>query len=164
MMAMAEFPDRRKIFLQIARFLLVGAVATFTDLLAYLFLVDVGATPIFAKATSYIIGTVLGFLGNKFWTFGSMRRSVAEPIVYGFLYACTLAVNVLVNSTALYVLSGNLSPAWERSIAFLVATGTTTTLNFLGLRLLTFRGGIENQCHDTSEVKKDELMEEIVVG
>jgi putative flippase GtrA len=129
---------------QVLRFLVVGATATAIDAVAYLLLVEAGTVPFAAKALSYAAGTLLGFLGNKFWAFGSARRSVGEPVTYGALYLATLAVNVGTNTLVLGCLSGMFSPEWERGIAFVVATGVTTTLNFLGLRFVTFRGGLRD--------------------
>ena len=90
-----------------------------------------------AKTASYLAGVVVGFLLNKKWTFQSDRTTWAEPVNYLLLYTVTLGVNVGCNSLVL---------AWyneQKLLAFLVATGVTTVLNFLGMRLVTFRKGIE---------------------
>jgi putative flippase GtrA len=123
---------------QVGRFLVIGGLSVATDLAVYTLLVGsrIVASPL-AKGVSYVAGMTLGFAGNKYWTFGSARRTVSEPILYTLLYLATLAVNVGVHAGVL-ALGG---PSWQMP-AFLAATGTTTVLNFLGMRLVTFRGGI----------------------
>ena len=56
------------------------------------------------------------------------------------LYAVTLVVNIMINSAVIETVGTGLSV-----LAFLVATGTTTILNFLGMRLVAFRAGIHNR-------------------
>ena len=68
----------------------------------------------------------------------SAQRSATEPAAYLALYAVTLAVNVACHR-------GVLALAGDRAAvaAFLVATGVTTVLNFVGMKLVTFRRGIQ---------------------
>jgi putative flippase GtrA len=132
--------DRRELG-RVARFVVIGCASVAIDLAVYRLLA--GATsPHAAKAVSYVAGMAVGFVGNKFWTFGSRRRSAAEPATYLGLYAVTLGVNVAANAGVLAVLPG------ETLFAFLAATGLTTVLNYLGLRLLTFRRGVAERDAD----------------
>ena len=124
---------------QIRRFLVIGLISVTTDYLVYLFLCG----PLFlitsvAKGLSYVAGMAVGYAGNKYWTFGSTRRSAAEPVAYVAVYAVTLVVNIMVNSAVLGTLGWSL-------LAFLVATATTMVLNFLGLRFIAFRTGIQER-------------------
>jgi putative flippase GtrA len=125
---------------QIVRFLVVGLVSVAVDLACYMFLGTIlfFATSV-AKGISYLAGMAVGFVGNKYWTFGSTRRSASEPVTYVVLYIVTLAVNIGVNSAVLGMTGGWTVPA------FLLATGVTTVLNFLGMRLVTFRDGIQDR-------------------
>ncbi len=126
---------------QISRFLVIGGASVAVDLVTYMALTGPLALDThLAKGIAYVSGMVVGFVGNKFWTFGSARRSVAEPISYALLYATTLAVNIGVNGAVLAV-----GGSAAKLPAFLVATGTTTVLNFLGMRWVTFRGGIDER-------------------
>jgi putative flippase GtrA len=124
-------PATRRAFL---RFLVVGTTAVLIDFCVYRTLLSVDQSAAFAKGLSYLTGMAFGFVANKFWTFGSKRSSAAEPIGYLVLYTITLGVNVGLNAVAL--------PVAGRVFAFLVATGTTTLLNFAGLRWVTFRKGM----------------------
>lgn len=131
----AELPDRAE-FRRVRRFIVVGCLSVAIDLLAYtLFRGVMTAAP--AKGLSYVLGMLFGFVCNKVWTFESDRRSASEPILYAVVYSVTLAVNILVNSACLTLLGEN-----GRVVAFLVATGLTTVLNYLGLRWLAFRTAV----------------------
>lgn len=93
-----------------------------------------------AKAISYVAGMLFGYFGSKYWTFRSARKSASEPLAFVALYALTLLVNVGVNRATLAGLGASAT-----LVAFFAATGTTTVLNYLGLRLLAFRKGIEQR-------------------
>ena len=127
---------------RVARFAVIGGASVATDLSVYALLVShLDTHP--AKGVSYLAGMLVGFVGNKFWSFKSARRTASEPITYGLLYAVTLAVNVLVNGGVLALTEGwGLHPTVRWGLAFLVATGITTVLNYLGLRWVTFRRGV----------------------
>ncbi|MBK7406418.1 MAG: GtrA family protein [Phycisphaerales bacterium] len=105
-------------------------------------LLGIGTVP--AKGMSYCAGMAIGFVGNKLSTFESAGRSMVEPITYVALYALSLGVNIVCNEGVL-----RLGHAFDmlpedrlRLVAVLFATGVTTVLNFLGMRLVTFRRGI----------------------
>ena len=92
------------------------------------------------KGISYAAGVVVGFLGNKFWTFESARRSATEPALYLALYGCTLLLNIACNQLALAAVGSE-----KKLIAFLFATGVTMVANFLGMRFVAFRRGIQER-------------------
>lgn len=116
------------------RFLVVGSTSVLIDLAVYQLLTAAGLSPHGAKGISYVTGMLFGFVANKLWAFESKRKSAAEPVTYLLLYTATLGVNVGLNALAL--------PVAGSVFAFLVATGTTTILNFAGLRWITFRKGM----------------------
>ena len=125
---------------QLRRFLVVGLLSVATDLCVYAVLsatFELSVT--WAKAISYLAGVVVGFALNKRWTFQSSRRTWTEPISYLLLYAVTLGVNVGCNGLVLSWLID------QKLIAFLFATGVTTVINFVGMRLVTFRGGVNDR-------------------
>jgi putative flippase GtrA len=126
----------------IRRFLVIGVLSVVCDLATYGLLCKLEIAVPIAKGISYVAGMVFGFFGNKYWTFESAQKSIAEPITYLLLYAVTLGVNVAINSCVLARLSEPIGPKLAAGVAVLIATGTTTVLNFLGMRLLTFRAGI----------------------
>jgi putative flippase GtrA len=134
----SEADETRK---QLSRFLVVGLLSVVTDLTVYALLVSVAGWPVSAsKGISYAAGVVIGFVLNKHWTFESSRESWREAASYLSLYSVTLGVNVGCNYAALRVLGND-----RRALAYLFATGVTTILNFIGMRLFTFRKGIADR-------------------
>ncbi len=122
---------------EVGRFLVVGATTVAIDLASYRLLMWVGLAVALAKGLGFIAGTVFAYHANRLWTFaaqGGRRRFVR----FCALYAATLAVNVAINSAALFLL-GLGEPAL--AMAFLAATGASATLNFLGMKFLVFNSG-----------------------
>ena len=122
---------------ELAVFLVVGTLTVAVDYLAYQVLAGSGLlnTPA-AKAAGFLAGTVFAYAANRFWTFGRNAHAAGSFMRFGILYALTLGVNVLVNSAALFLLD-NL--AFQVQMAFLLATGTSATLNFIGMKFFVFR-------------------------
>jgi putative flippase GtrA len=137
--------ERRETTKQVRRFIVIGVLSVLVDFAVYTLLTGLGLVWDVSKGVSYVSGMVVGFIGNKLWTFESARRSAAEPFTYLVLYATTLGVNVLVNRIALVVLAGWLSAGAVKGLAFLAATGVTTVLNFVGLKWITFRVGVRQR-------------------
>jgi putative flippase GtrA len=130
---------------QVARFLAIGFASVGVDCGSYLLLHGLGLPSPVAKGSSYFAGTVAGFIGNKFWTFRSSRRGVTEPLNYLLLYTATLLVNVGVHAAILRITGPS-----GAALAFLIATGITTVLNFAGMKWFAFRVGVqERQARET---------------
>jgi putative flippase GtrA len=136
---------RRETRKQLARFLVVGGASVAVDLIVYAALLRWSLDADLAKGASYLAGVVVGFFGNKWWTFESARRSVSEPVSYLALYSITLVVNVACNRGVLSLL-GQSANVW----AFLFATGVTTMLNFIGMKFVTFRRGVEQRREESA--------------
>lgn len=117
---------------ELPRFLVAGFSAVGTDLLVYWLLLHfMGHTP--AKAISFISGTFVAFIINKYWTFEKKEHSYIEILKFIMLYLITLAINVGVNQLSLIILPGYVA------FAFLAATGTSTVLNFIGQKWWVFK-------------------------
>jgi putative flippase GtrA len=123
---------------QIGRFLVIGSLSAATDLGCYYLLTNMGLPAGVAKGISFVLGMMLGWVGNKFWTFASPARNLAEPFAYLLWYATTLGLNVLVNALALWTLSLFLTDDWAKAAAAILATGTSAAANFIGLRFIVF--------------------------
>lgn len=117
-------------------FLFVGSSTVLVDFIGYkgLLLVDLMNVDV-AKAISFILGTVYAYFANKYWTFGHKQTTGGSVYRFAGLYAVTLLANVLVNAFALVVLGGFES---KIQIAFVLATGVSATLNFLGMKFFVF--------------------------
>lgn len=117
---------------EILKFLVGGGSAVVTDALVYFLLQSSGTDLFWAKAVSFVCGSIVGFVINKLWTFDAKKFSVIEILKYCLLYACTASINALVNSVVLNISSYYI-------LAFLCATGVSTVLNFLGQKFFVFK-------------------------
>lgn len=118
-------------------FLIVGSLTVLLDFVAYRCLVWMKLLDIdTAKAMGFIIGTVFAYFANRLWTFGHKSHMPGSPWRFIILYAATLGANVFINALALTLLS-DIAVAVE--VAFLLATGVSATLNFLGMKLFVFK-------------------------
>ncbi len=130
---------------QVVWFVIAGVCATGADAFVYFVLVhslSLGHDP--SKAVSFLVGTLVAYVINKFMTFRTPGRSVAEATRFSVLYGTAFCVNVGVNHGVLalsrLVSSGTSPPgAWATVPAFLVATACSTILNFFGQKFWVFR-------------------------
>ncbi len=113
-------------------FIISGCSAVLTDLVFYFLLVDFLGHNI-AKAISFILGSVVAFILNKYLTFKKKESSLTEIIKFIILYALTLGANVMVNHGVILVI-----PEYK-IFAFLCATGTSTVLNYIGQKFWVFK-------------------------
>ncbi len=109
-------------------FLFVGAIATATDFLVYFSLVSLERDQNVSKFLSFIVGTGVGYFGNSRITFSKRSGSVAA---YFIVYTFSLAINVWINDLV-FSTSSNAPLSW------LVATFSSTIVNFIGLRHFVF--------------------------
>ena len=116
---------------QVKRFLAAGFSAVGTDLITYYIMLNFLHHDI-AKAVSFLLGTIVAFVINKYWTFEKHEKSYKEMLQFGVLYATTLGVNVLTNRFVL-------DTSEMVFLAFLIATGVSTVLNFTGQKWWVFK-------------------------
>ena len=120
-----------KIKKELKRFLVAGLSAVGTDLVMYYILLNFMPHDI-SKAVSFLLGTVVAFVINKYWTFEKHEKSYKEMLKFGILYSLTLGANVMTNKMILEYTS-------LVFLAFLVATGVSTVLNFIGQKWWVFK-------------------------
>lgn len=120
-----------KIKKELQRFLVAGISAVGTDLITYYILLNFLSADI-AKAISFLLGTVVAFVINKYWTFEKHEKSYKEMLQFGILYSITLGANVMTNKIVL-------DSTEILFLAFLIATGVSTVLNFIGQKWWVFR-------------------------
>lgn len=144
MTAPAPRPPHLHLTRQIWRFILTGALSACVDFGLYVALLRVFATVWdagedlrvnTAKTLSFIAGTMTAYLINRRWTFRaapSRSRFVAVMV----LYALTYLVQVGINHLFYFQFAGW---AWRVPVAFVIAQGTATVINFIVQRALIFR-------------------------
>ena len=120
-----------KIKREIKRFLIAGFSAVGTDLFSYYILLNFLSYNI-AKAISFVLGTIVAFILNKYWTFEKKEKSYSEIIKFSSLYTTTLGANILTNIMVLNIYHMTF-------LAFLIATGVSALLNFIGQKWWVFK-------------------------
>ena len=128
-------PARLRLVDQLVRFVLVGGFSALVDYGTYYALLSLGLWIHGAKALGFIAGTTTAYLLNRRLTFRA-RGSRGRFAAFLGLYATTFVVNVGVNALMLELLP---QAWWEITLAFVIAQGTATTINFVVLRSVIFR-------------------------
>lgn len=122
---------------RISHFLIVGASTVLVDFITYRSLIEFQVMEIeMAKATGFLVGTLFAYFANRFKTFGHKSHASGSAWRFSALYASTLGANVLINALALKLLA-DMAIAFQS--AFLLATGVSASLNFLGMKLFVFK-------------------------
>lgn len=113
------------------RYLLTGGGAVFVDFAGYFLLTGIDIIPSIAKGSSYVAGALFAFSVNKSWTFRSQGKIQGELCKFAGLYVFTFVANVFLNDALLWATELKL-------FAFIVATGTTIVLNYIGQKYWVF--------------------------
>jgi putative flippase GtrA len=117
-------------------FLIVGVMTVMVDYVVYRGLALSGLWDIsVCKALGFMVGSVFAFVVNRFWTFGDRNHSAGSWVRFCTLYSLTLFINIYINDSML-----DLTTDFHFSIqvAFLLATGVSAVLNFLGMNYFVF--------------------------
>lgn len=122
---------------ELAIFLVVGSLTVVVDFLTYHGLLWTGALDIgAAKAIGFLTGTVFAYFANRIWTFGDKEPASGSVLRFALLYAVTMGANVVINA---FVIALPIKVSWQFQLAFLMATGTSAVLNFIGMKLFVFK-------------------------
>ncbi|WP_282782356.1 MULTISPECIES: GtrA family protein [unclassified Nocardia] len=130
---------------QIVRFTLTGGFSAVVDFGLYVLLMSaVGVPRDIAKAVSFIAGTTTAYLINRRWTFQappSRKRFIAVVALYAVTFAAQVGINALLNivlpemkvDVAGHTFTGAVL------VAFVIAQGTATVINFIVQRAVIFK-------------------------
>ena len=117
------------------RFVVTGGLSAVVDFGLYVLFLHLGLDVNVAKTLSFIAGTTTAYLINRRWTFqGPPRRSRFVAVV--LWYAVSFAVDVGINAS-FYTLWDD--KPWRVPVAFVIAQGTATVINFVVQRAVIFK-------------------------
>jgi putative flippase GtrA len=118
-------------------FLLVGSLTVLVDFITYRGLIEFQVMEVhMAKALGFVVGTLVAYFANRFWTFSHESYVPGSALRFAALYSSTLGANVFINALSLKLFA---DAAAAFQVAFLFATGISASLNFLGLKFFVFR-------------------------
>ena len=118
-------------------FVFVGASTVLIDFISYLSLIQFQVMEVdMAKAIGFLVGTTFAYFANRFWSFSHNSHAPGSAWRFMVLYVSTLGANVLINALSLKLLADT-SVAFQ--LAFLLATGVSASLNFLGMKFFVFK-------------------------
>lgn len=119
--------ESKTVLAQLLRFALVGVGLNAVLYDGYLSLVDRGLTPTLAMTATYFIGTALGFMLHRQWSFGSrgvVHREWGAYVSVGF---AGYVLNLAVLGLCVHLLGW--PHAWVQGVMVFVVAGVTFSLN-----------------------------------
>ena len=120
---------------EIKRFLVVGCATVLIDFACYNLIILLSNSYASAKAFGFIMGSIFAYFINKLWTFKHRNVATYSITKFAILYATTLCVNVSLNSAILLIFGATYLSI---QFGFLVATGASAVINFIGMRKFVF--------------------------
>jgi putative flippase GtrA len=132
---MAEQQTAIDLKTQMVRFVLSGGFSAIIDYGLYVLLGMAGLPLAGAKSISFVAGTTTAYLINRRWTFQA-APSRKRFLAVAALYAVTFAVQVGINQVLYFALDDQW---WRKPLAFVVAQGTATVINFVVPRAVIFK-------------------------
>jgi len=123
----------KKNFLEAYRFLLVGLCSVTIDFLFYYIFIHLNfLDPNNSKRLSFILGASFAFFANRSFVFKVEERKITQYIYFSILYFTSFIFNSLVHDYT-YLFTKIIF------LSFLVATGVSTIINFIGQKFIIFK-------------------------
>jgi putative flippase GtrA len=124
-------------------FLIVGLLTVMIDFLIYRAMMHFNPFGFYsvniAKGIGFIGGTIFAYFANRFWTFQQQTTSSGSVTRFILVYVLGLSANIAINHFSISWLNdGIIPPEYVILIAFILATGVSATLNFMGMKFLVF--------------------------
>ena len=122
------------------RFLIVGVVNTIFGTIVMFSLYNLaGCSYWISSAANYILGSILSFFLNKYFTFQNRERSWGQVVRFTVNIAACYLVAYGVAKPAMRMLLSGQSVSIQENAAMLAGMCLFTGLNYLGQRFFAFR-------------------------
>ena len=141
-----KLPESNK---QAIKFIIIGIMAVVTDMICYYLLLSVIPEKIaflenemLAKGLSFLCGFSVTYTFNNRWTWRKTDHNQSRFLKFIALYGISLILNVLLNSTLLYLIldfKNIIVVPKPYFVAFIGATGFSSVFNFLGQKFWVFK-------------------------
>ena len=129
------------------KFIMVGVVNTIIGTLTMFVLYNfVGTNYWMSSAANYIVGSIVSYFLNKYFTFKSKEKSFASIIKFIINISVCYFVAYGVAKPLVYYVLGSISKSLQDNIAMLVGMCLFVVINYFGQRFWVFS--------DTDEVKE----------
>lgn len=135
MTATEPAPAKLGLVAQLSRFVAIGVLSALVDYGVYQALLGLGTYVHVAKGASFICGTITAYLLNRRFTFDSAGGG-GRLAGFVLLYGTTFALNIGMNALMLAVLP---QIPLRVTVAWVIAQGAATVINFVMLRTVVFR-------------------------
>ena len=106
---------------QLIRYGLVGVVSNAAIYFVYLLITYLGVEPKTAMTLVYIIGTAIGFIGNRKWTFAHRGDSSGAVLRYALAHLFGYLLNFLILLT--FVDHLGYAHQWVQVVAIIIVAG-----------------------------------------
>ena len=124
----------------VLRFLIVGVVNTIFGTIVMFSLYNLaGCSYWISSAANYILGSILSFFLNKYFTFQNRERSWGQVVRFTVNIAACYLVAYGVAKPAMRMLLSGQSVSIQENAAMLAGMCLFTGLNYLGQRFFAFR-------------------------
>lgn len=122
------------------RFLLVGVINTLVGYcVAFLCLNALGLNYWLSSAMNYVVGSILSYFLNKFFTFKKKGYSLVEVVKFIINIAvCYLLAYGIAKPLAFWIFA-ELTPTLKDNLAMLAGAGIFVVLNYFGQRFFAFK-------------------------
>ena len=117
--------------IQLFKFFITGIIVVSIDFASYFYFLNFLSIDL-SKGISFFLGTLVAFMLNKYWTFSNYQESSKQLLYFFILYFFTLFINISTNKIILVLSDKTL-------ISFIIATGSSAGLNFIGQKWVIFK-------------------------
>ena len=123
-----------KIAFQLLKYMIVAALSAASDWVVFVLLFAAFDWPLLAQATSRIVGGVISFCVNKYWSFQSRQhaRASVEAPRFLVLFVVSFLLSLSLFSGLIFI---KVQPYWAK----LLTDTTCFFLNFLVMRFWVYR-------------------------